>query len=95
MKKNVKKVKNQDSISKTNFFLSTLPFTFRQFKHMVACRSSSKNTRKMNLKPILNKNSPWAHEELENDVLGVPKKLVKYVVYSSKKKKRKKLFFFA
>jgi hypothetical protein len=26
-KKKVKKVKNQDSMSKTNFFLSTLPFS--------------------------------------------------------------------
>jgi hypothetical protein len=30
----------------------------------------------MNLLPILNKTSPWAHMELELDVLGVPRKLV-------------------
>jgi hypothetical protein len=48
---------------------------------MVACRSSSKNTRKMNLKPILNKTLPHAHMELEFDVLGIPGKLVKYVVH--------------
>jgi hypothetical protein len=55
------------------------------FSHM-ACRSSSKKTRKMNLKPVLNKTSSRAHMELELDVLGVPKKLVKYVVHSSKRK---------
>jgi hypothetical protein len=33
----------------------------------------------MNLKPVLNKTSPHVHMELEFDMLGVPKKLVKYV----------------
>jgi hypothetical protein len=53
---------------------------------MVACRSSSKNTRKMNLIPVFNKTSPRAHTELELDVLGVQGKLVKYVVYLFKRK---------
>jgi hypothetical protein len=53
---------------------------------MDACRSSSKNTTKISLIPILNKTSPQAHMELELDVLGVPKKLVKYVVNSFKRK---------
>jgi hypothetical protein len=53
---------------------------------MDACRSSSKNIGKMNLKPILNKNSPWAHTESELEVLSVHGKLVKYVVHLSKKK---------
>jgi hypothetical protein len=44
---------------------------------MVACGSSSRNTGKMNLTPILNKNPPWAHMELEFNVLGVPRKLCK------------------
>jgi hypothetical protein len=35
----------------------------------------------MNVQPILNKNSPWAHMESEFGVLGVAKKLVKYVVH--------------
>jgi hypothetical protein len=52
------------------------------FSHMAACRSSLENTRKMNLIPILNKTSPWAHMESEYDVFGVPRKLVKYVVHS-------------
>jgi hypothetical protein len=52
---------------------------------MAACRSPSKNTRKMNLKLVLNKTSPWAHMELEFNVLGVPRKLMKYVVNLSKR----------
>jgi hypothetical protein len=44
----------------------------------------------MNLISILNKTSPRAHTELELDVLGVPEKLVKYVLHSLKRKKRKK-----
>jgi hypothetical protein len=57
------------------------------FSHMVACGSSSKNTGKMSLLPVFNKNSPRAHTELELDMLGVHGKLVKYVVHSSKRKK--------
>jgi hypothetical protein len=56
------------------------------FSHMAACRSSSENTRKMSLIPVFNKTSPRAHMESELDVLGVPGKLVKYVVHSSKRK---------
>jgi hypothetical protein len=54
------------------------------FSHMAACRSSSKNTRKINLKPVLNKISPRAYTESELDMLGVTGKLVKYVVHLSK-----------
>jgi hypothetical protein len=54
--------------------------------HMAACRSSSKNTGKLNLIPVLNKNPPRAHTKLELGVLGVHGKLVKYVVHSSKRK---------
>jgi hypothetical protein len=43
------------------------------FSHMVAYRSFSKNTRKINLQPILNKNSPHAYTELELDMLGCQK----------------------
>jgi hypothetical protein len=35
----------------------------------------------MNLKPKLNKTSPWAHIELEFDMFGVLGKLIKYVVH--------------
>jgi len=52
---------------------------------MVACRSSSLNTRKINLIPTLNKTSPWAHMESELGVLGVSGKLVKYIVHLSKR----------
>jgi hypothetical protein len=53
---------------------------------MAACRSSSENTGKINLKPILNKSSPHADTELELDMLGVPGKLVKYVLHLFKRK---------
>jgi hypothetical protein len=56
------------------------------FSHMATCRSSSKNTGKMSLIPIFNKNSTRAHTELEFDVLGVHGKLVKYVVHLFKRK---------
>jgi hypothetical protein len=60
---------------------------------MVGCRSSSKNTRKINQIPILNIISPWAHTELKLDVLGISKKLVKYVVHLSKRIKLKINYF--
>jgi hypothetical protein len=40
----------------------------------------------MNLIPVLNKTSPQVYTESELDVLGVPRKLVKYLVHSSKRK---------
>jgi hypothetical protein len=49
---------------------------------MAACRSSSKNIGKMNIKSILNKTSPQAHTDLEYDVLGIPGKLIKYSLRS-------------
>jgi hypothetical protein len=55
---------------------------------MAACRSSSKNIGKLNLILVLNKTSPHAHTEPELGVLGVHKKLVKYVVHSSKRKEK-------
>jgi hypothetical protein len=80
-------------MGKTKVLFSTLQ-PLGSFSHMVACKSSSKNTREMNLIPVLNKTSPQAHIELELDVLGVPGKLVKYVIHSLKKKieKKKKIF---
>jgi hypothetical protein len=60
---------------------------------MATCKSSLENIGKMNLIPILNKTSPRAHTESELDVLGVPGKLVKYVVHLSKKIKLKKNCF--
>jgi hypothetical protein len=47
----------------------------------------------MNLIPASNKISPWAYKESELDMLGVPRKLVKFVVYSSKRKNWKKIYF--
>jgi hypothetical protein len=83
-------VKFQDSICKTNFFLSTLPFN----PWAVFDTWLSKIQEKYNLKPVFNKTSPRAHTELELDVLGVPEKLVKYVVTRLKEKIEKKIFFF-
>jgi hypothetical protein len=54
------------------------------FSHMAACRSSLENTWKMSLILVFNKNSPWAHTESELDMLGVHRKLAKYVVHLSK-----------
>jgi hypothetical protein len=51
---------------------------------MAACRSSSENTRKMNLILVLNQTSPRAHTESELSVFGVLGKLVNYVVHSLK-----------
>jgi hypothetical protein len=41
---------------------------------MAACRSSLENTRKMNLKPVLDKTSARAQMESEFDMLGVSRK---------------------
>jgi hypothetical protein len=59
---------------------------------MATCRNSSENTRKLSLQLVLNKNSPWVHMELELDMLGIAKKLVKYVVHLSKNKLKKYMF---
>jgi hypothetical protein len=40
----------------------------------------------MSLIPVFNKTLPQAHTESKLDVLGVHKKLVKYVVHWSKRK---------
>jgi hypothetical protein len=58
---------------------------------MAAYRSSSENKRKMNLIPLLNKTLPRAHVELVLDVLGIPRKLVKYVIHLFLKKLKKKI----
>jgi hypothetical protein len=47
---------------------------------------SSKNTGKMSLILVFNKNSPWAHTESEFDMLGVYGKLVKYAIHLCKRK---------
>jgi hypothetical protein len=74
-------------MGKTNFFLRTLPFSpwavSATWLHVVA---PQENTRKMNLTHVLNNTLPWAHTESKLDVLGVPKKLVKYIIHLSKRK---------
>jgi hypothetical protein len=60
---------------------------------MAACKSSSKDTIKMSLIPLLNEYLPQVHTTLELEVLGVHRKLVKYVVHSSKRKNWKNIIF--
>jgi hypothetical protein len=87
-------VKIQDSISKTNFCFGTL--SFRPWAFLATwlhVGASQKTTRNMNLQSILNKDSPWAHIEIEFNVLSIVKKLVEYVVHLSKRKKIILIFF--
>jgi hypothetical protein len=80
-----KKVKNQDFMGKTNYFLSTLPFSPRAVS-ATWLHVGAPHTGKMSLIPVFNKNLPRAHTESELDVLGVHGNLVKYVVHSFKRK---------
>jgi hypothetical protein len=82
----VEKVKNQDSMGKTNFFLSTLPFSPWAISTTWLHVGAPQKIGKMNLRSILNKISPLAYKESEFDILGIPRKHVKYVVHSSKRK---------
>jgi hypothetical protein len=59
---------------------------FCSFSHMGACRSSLENTWKMSLILVCDSKSPRAHTESKLGLLGVHKKLVKYVVQLSKRK---------
>jgi hypothetical protein len=81
-------------MDKTNIFWHLALHPLGSFSHVVAYRSSSKNKIKMKIQPILYKNLPWAHMELGFDVLGVAKKLVKYVVHLLKENLEKKNPFF-
>jgi hypothetical protein len=71
------------------FFKNPVLQPLCSFSHIATCRSSLENTRKMSFITIFNKNSPRAYIESELDMLGVHRKLVKYVVHSSKTKKTK------
>jgi hypothetical protein len=80
-------VKIQDSVDKTKFFLSTLPFSpWAVLATWLHVGAPQKLQKKMDLILVLNKTSPQAHTESELGVLGVHGKLVKYVVHSSKRK---------
>jgi hypothetical protein len=88
-----KKSEKSEKSGKPRFYGQNKPFfehlalqPLGSFSHIAACRSSSKNTGKMSLVPIFNKNLPRAHTESEFEVLGVHGKLVKYVVHSLKKR---------
>jgi hypothetical protein len=90
----VKKSEKPRFDAKQTIFWEPCPSALGSFSHMVACRSSSKNTGEMSLILVFNKNSPRAHMESEKDVLGIHGKLVKYIVHCFKRKNWKKLFFF-
>jgi hypothetical protein len=80
-------VKNQDFMGKTNFLLSTMPFSrWAASATWLHVGAPQKKKGKMSLIPVFNNNLPPAHTESEFDVLGVNKKLVKYVVHLSKRK---------
>jgi hypothetical protein len=71
-------VKTKDSMGKTNFILCIMPFSTWEILAMgLHIGAPSKNIRKMNSQPILNKNSPWAHVQSKFDVLGIARKYVK------------------
>jgi hypothetical protein len=68
-------VKKQNNL----FFENPALQPLGSFSHMATCRSSLENIGKMNLIPVFNKNLPSAHTELELDVFGVHRKLMKYM----------------
>jgi hypothetical protein len=80
-----KKCKTKILLDRTNFFLSTVAFTpwkiSATWSHV---RAPLKVQEKWSILPVFNKNSPGAHMESELDMLGVHKKVVKYVVHSCK-----------
>jgi hypothetical protein len=59
----------------------------KQSAHGMCTFNESNVTKIMNLQHIKNKYWPWAHTKSGFDVLGVAKKLAKYVVHSLKRKK--------
>jgi hypothetical protein len=83
-----KKVKNQDSMSKTNFFFSTLSFSPWAIlaTWMYVGAPQNIHEKKEEFKTRLNKNSPHAYAKSKFDILGVPGKLLKHVIHSSKSK---------
>jgi hypothetical protein len=84
-------VKNQDFMGKTNFFLSPLPFSpWAVLATWLHVGAPHKIQEKMNLIPVFNKNLLPAHTKSEFDVLGIHRKLVKYVVHLSKRKIERK-----
>jgi hypothetical protein len=92
-KKSEKKWKTKILWAKKFIFENPAFQPLGSFSHMAACGSFLENSWKMSLILVFNKNSPRAHTESELDLLGVHRKLVKYVVHSSKRKNWKKYIF--
>jgi hypothetical protein len=87
-------VKNQDSMGKTNFFLSTLPFNpWAVLATWLHIGAPQKTQEKWTQNLFWTKIRHGPHTESEFDVLGVLGKLVKYIVRSSKRKNWKKMIF--
>jgi hypothetical protein len=80
-KNKMEKSENSRFYGQNKFFLAPCSLALGNFSHMVTCRSSIENTWKMNVQSVLNKHSPWAPIELEFDVLGLARRIVKYVSY--------------
>jgi hypothetical protein len=69
-------------MDKTNFFCNTLSFSWAvsaTWLHVGASKKNELNTHFL-------QNFTMAHTESELDVLGVHRKLLKYLVHSSKRK---------
>jgi hypothetical protein len=76
-------------------FWQSTPQPLGSFSHVATYGSSSKHIGKTNLQPILNRNSPHAHMELEFDVLDVAKKAHETCSPLAQKKKLKKKLDFS
>jgi hypothetical protein len=61
---------------------------------MVASKSSSKITKRLNLQPLLNIELFPTHKESELGVLGVARKIMKHVVHLWRRNFEKKYNFF-
>jgi hypothetical protein len=97
MRKN-KKWKESENLrfnGQKNFFCYPILQPLGSLSHMAIYKSSLKNTRKVNLQPIFNKISPWTLMASQFDVLGVAKKLIKWLVHMSKRKEKILIFFFS
>ena len=85
-KKWKKKVKIQDFMGKTSFFLNTLPFSPWAILATWLPVGVPQKIQENELNTYFEQNFTMGCTESELGVLGVPRKLLKYVVYLSKRK---------
>jgi hypothetical protein len=81
-----KKVKNQDSMGKTNFFLSTLPFSPWALLATWLHVGAPQKYKKKQLKIHFEQNFTTGSYEVGIGRVGIHGKLVKYLVHSFKRK---------